>query len=68
MLKTEKNKNLKSLNTFGIDIYANYYINIENTDDIIRSIEAEQYKQDLPDFGPGDTVKVHVKVVEGTNH
>lgn len=39
MLKTEKNKNLKSLNTFGIDIYANYYINIENTDDIIRSIE-----------------------------
>jgi len=34
--------------------------------DIIRSIEAEQYKQDLPDFGPGDTVKVHVKVVEGT--
>ena len=33
--------------------------------DIIRSIEAEQYKQDLPDFGPGDTVKVHVKVVEG---
>ncbi|MGI5879519.1 MAG: 50S ribosomal protein L19 [Syntrophomonadaceae bacterium] len=34
--------------------------------DIIRSIEAEQYKNDLPDFGPGDTVKVHVKVVEGT--
>ncbi len=34
--------------------------------DIIRSIEEEQYKQDLPRFGPGDTVKVHVKVVEGT--
>jgi large subunit ribosomal protein L19 len=33
--------------------------------DIIRSIEEEQYKNDLPDFGPGDTVKVHVKVVEG---
>ena len=34
--------------------------------DIIKSIEEEQYKQDLPRFGPGDTVKVHVKVVEGT--
>lgn len=34
--------------------------------DIIRSIEAEQYKNDLPSFGPGDTIKVHVKVVEGT--
>lgn len=34
--------------------------------DIIRSIEQDQYKDDLPRFGPGDTVKVHVKVVEGT--
>ncbi|MGI6486724.1 MAG: 50S ribosomal protein L19 [Syntrophomonadaceae bacterium] len=34
--------------------------------DIIRAIEEEQMKKDLPDFGPGDTVKVHVKVVEGT--
>lgn len=34
--------------------------------DILRSIEEEHYKQDLPRFGPGDTVKVHVKVVEGT--
>lgn len=34
--------------------------------DIIRSIEEEQYNKDLPQFGPGDTVKVHVKVVEGT--
>lgn len=34
--------------------------------DIIRSIEEEQIKKDLPDFRPGDTVKVHVKVVEGT--
>jgi large subunit ribosomal protein L19 len=33
--------------------------------DIIRSIEEEQIKKDLPDFRPGDTVKVHVKVVEG---
>lgn len=34
--------------------------------DIIKSIEEEYYKKDLPLFGPGDTVKVHVKVVEGT--
>lgn len=34
--------------------------------DIIKSIEEEQYKQDLPSMAPGDTVKVHVKVVEGT--
>ncbi|HWQ75169.1 MAG TPA: 50S ribosomal protein L19 [Syntrophomonas sp.] len=34
--------------------------------DIIKSIEEEQYKKDLPSMAPGDTVKVHVKVVEGT--
>ena len=33
--------------------------------DIIRSIEEEHIKKDLPDFRPGDTVTVHVKVVEG---
>ncbi len=33
--------------------------------DIIRSIEEEYYKQEIPAFAPGDTVKVHVKVVEG---
>lgn len=34
--------------------------------DIIKSIEEEQYKNEIPRFGPGDTVKVHVKVVEGS--
>lgn len=33
--------------------------------DLIKTIEAEQMRQDVPDFGPGDTVRVHVKVVEG---
>ncbi len=33
--------------------------------DIIRSIEREQLRGDIPDFGPGDTVRVHVRVVEG---
>jgi large subunit ribosomal protein L19 len=33
---------------------------------LIRSLESEQFKADVPAFGPGDTVRVHVKVVEGT--
>ncbi len=32
---------------------------------LIRSIESEQYKGEVPVFGPGDTVRVHAKVVEG---
>ncbi len=32
---------------------------------IIQQLEAEQIKKDLPNFGPGDTVVVEVKVVEG---
>ena len=34
--------------------------------EIIRSIESAQLKQDVPQFAIGDTVKVQVKVVEGT--
>lgn len=33
--------------------------------DVIGLLEQEQMKSGLPDFRPGDTVKVHVKVVEG---
>lgn len=33
---------------------------------IIDRIEREQMREDLPDFGPGDTVRVHVRVVEGS--
>src|SRR5690606_33578144 len=33
---------------------------------IIAEITKEQLRPDLPDFRPGDTVRVHVKVVEGT--
>lgn len=33
--------------------------------DILREIEKEQLKNDLPAFAPGDTVKVHVKIKEG---
>ena len=33
---------------------------------LIQLLEQEQIKADIPDFKPGDTVKVHVKVIEGT--
>ena len=32
---------------------------------IIKEIETQQMGRELPEFGPGDTVAVHVKVVEG---
>lgn len=34
--------------------------------ELIRAIEAEQLRSDIPDFKIGDTVRVMVKVVEGT--
>jgi large subunit ribosomal protein L19 len=33
--------------------------------DIIKQLEAEQMKQEIPDFAPGDTVVVQVRVREG---
>ncbi|MCD5322663.1 MULTISPECIES: 50S ribosomal protein L19 [Pontibacillus] len=33
---------------------------------LIQEITKEQLREDLPRFKAGDTVKVHVKVVEGT--
>jgi large subunit ribosomal protein L19 len=33
---------------------------------LIEDITKEQLRSDLPAFRPGDTVRVHVKVVEGT--
>lgn len=30
-----------------------------------RIVETAQLRENIPDFAPGDTVKVHVKVVEG---
>ena len=31
----------------------------------LESLESSQLRDDIPDFGPGDTVRVHVRVVEG---
>ena len=33
--------------------------------DIIRAIEQQQIKKDLPDFNVGDNVKVHYRITEG---
>jgi large subunit ribosomal protein L19 len=35
--------------------------------DIIKKIEQQNLKAELPQFSVGDTVKVHVKIVEGKN-
>ena len=34
---------------------------------LIEAIEKEQLRPNIPEFGAGDTVRVHVKVVEGSN-
>jgi large subunit ribosomal protein L19 len=33
---------------------------------IIQELEAEQMQRDVPEFGPGDTIVVQVKVKEGS--
>lgn len=34
--------------------------------ELINEITKEQLRSDIPEFRPGDTVRVHAKVVEGT--
>jgi len=33
--------------------------------DLVRIVEEAHRRKDIPDFRPGDTVRVHLKVVEG---
>ncbi len=33
---------------------------------IIETLEKEQLRSDIPEFAPGDTVRVHAKIVEGS--
>jgi large subunit ribosomal protein L19 len=33
---------------------------------LVQAITQEQLRKDLPSFRPGDTLKVHVKVIEGS--
>jgi large subunit ribosomal protein L19 len=39
---------------------------MSSNNSIISQIEAEQMNREIPEFGPGDTVVVQVKVKEGT--
>jgi len=39
---------------------------MSSSNKIIQELENEQLKKDVPDFSPGDTVVVQVKVIEGT--
>lgn len=32
---------------------------------VIRELQKEQLKSDIPAFRPGDTLRIHVKVIEG---
>lgn len=44
----------------------NVYEGRRDNMDLIKMIESEQMKKDIPDFNVGDTVRVYVKVVEGS--
>ncbi|HYC54013.1 MAG TPA: 50S ribosomal protein L19 [Candidatus Binatia bacterium] len=33
--------------------------------DVIKSLNSEQIRSDIPAFRPGDTLRVHAKIVEG---
>ena len=35
------------------------------SDQVMRLVESTQFRDDIPDFAPGDTVSVHLRVVEG---
>ena len=34
-------------------------------DALLQSLAADQLRSDIPEFGAGDTVRVHVRVIEG---
>ncbi|MCH7667923.1 MAG: 50S ribosomal protein L19 [Acidobacteria bacterium] len=35
---------------------------------LLDHVESAYLRDDIPDFSPGDTVRVHVRVVEGSRH
>ena len=46
--------------------HMNVYEIAEEKMNIIETLDKEQLRSDIPEFRAGDTVKVYVKVVEGT--
>lgn len=63
--KWRKEKSIKRTKNKRPDLWAEYLKRRENKMNIIDTITDEYLRTDLPEFKPGDTVKVHVKVVEG---
>ena len=49
-----------------MSVHEHRYKERNDMSNIITEITKEQLRTDVPSFRPGDTVKVHVKVVEGT--
>lgn len=39
---------------------------LKNTNQILDAIQKTQMRDDLPSFGSGDTISVHVKITEGS--
>ncbi len=39
---------------------------MSNKNEVIQALETEQLRSDIPDFAPGDTVVVQVRVQEGS--
>jgi large subunit ribosomal protein L19 len=52
------------LSEFGMNVYVGrrYIWDM----DLIKSVEREYLRDDIPQFNPGDTVRVFVKVIEGS--
>src|SRR5690349_14220178 len=42
------------------------FIGVQGMNELLRSVTQSQLRTDIPEFGSGDTVRVHAKVVEGT--
>ncbi len=38
---------------------------MEKVMNVLEKIEKENMRYDVPDFRPGDTVKVHIRIIEG---
>lgn len=51
---------------YQLEIRALVWKELNRMQKLIEEITQDQLRNDHPDFRPGDTVKVHVKVVEGS--
>nr|WP_049886165.1 50S ribosomal protein L19 [Thermacetogenium phaeum] len=49
----------------GIELFILSWIEEAVSVDLMKIVEQDYLKKDIPPFRPGDTVRVHVKVIEG---